>query len=109
MKIAVTHKHIFQGKLCNASYCPVALAIREAIYIRYGSEPDTIEVSVSTREIICRIATPYKMGICETPVAVKHFIRVFDTFKDQYGLRQPKIEELLEKVEPFIFELPEFV
>ena len=104
MKIAVTHKHIYQGQPCNAGYCPTALAIHEALYIRYGFDPTNIIVLVADK---ITITTPLKTVAYKRPSQMIRFTQKFDSFNTGYSFSvRPKIEELLEKVEPFIFELP---
>ena len=101
MKIAVSHTHIYQGQPCNSGYCPVALAIREALYIRDKIEPNRIVVEVGD---LIQVFDSHRNYQAETPQQVVRFMRQFDTFHGGSGMKS-KIEDVLKKVEPFVFEL----
>ena len=101
MKIAVSHTHIYQGQPCNSGYCPVALAIREALYIRDKTEPNRIVVDVGDLIKVIGSGRNYQ---AKAPQQVVRFMQQFDTFHGGSGMKS-KIEDVLKKVEPFVFEL----
>ena len=101
MKIAVSHTHIYQGQPCSSGYCPVALAIREALYIRDNVVLNSIVVVVGDFIKVIGNDRDYQ---AKAPQQVVRFMQQFDTFHGGSGMKS-KIEDVLKKVEPFVFEL----
>jgi hypothetical protein len=102
-KITVTQNHINRGKVKDCSYCPIALALKDAFKLDYSKaipkvDEDEVSICGSSRVMGTKYFAQYlndKVSMQMVPRSVTRFIKKFDKIRSRKVKRSD--------VKPFTF------